>query len=87
MTVGVRPEHLRLATEADGPRRIEIAVDLIEALGADTVVHGHVAGSGETLLARLPGSHQVAAGDRLPLAVEPGCLHLFDPSSTRSLTA
>jgi hypothetical protein len=29
-------------------------------------------------VARLPGNVQVSAGDRLPLAVDPADLHLFD---------
>jgi multiple sugar transport system ATP-binding protein len=36
VTVGVRPEHLRMAAEGHG---LEVTVDLVEELGADSYLH------------------------------------------------
>ena len=88
VTVGVRPEHL---TVADGAG-IPVQADLIEALGADTVVHCRLAqadgGNGrDTLVARLPGSARVRQGDALTLTVDGDGLHFFDPETTRTLAA
>ncbi len=79
LLLGVRPEHLALAGERDP--HFELAVIAVETLGADTLAHGRLAGSngaGGELVARLPGSANVAPGDRLPLIIEPGMEHVFD---------
>ncbi|MEO3432463.1 sn-glycerol-3-phosphate import ATP-binding protein UgpC [Inquilinus sp. CAU 1745] len=85
VTIGVRPEHLRPAGENDQGHTFVVQVDLVEALGADTVVHGAAPGFVEPILARLPGSAQVKVGDRLDLAIAEGELHLFDPTTGRAL--
>ena len=79
--LGLRPEHLRPGEDdRDG---LPLEVVLVEMLGADTVVHGHVPASGARLTTRLDGSSRVISGDRLRLLVEPRHLHLFDPPSGR----
>jgi sn-glycerol 3-phosphate transport system ATP-binding protein len=79
VTVGLRPEHLE--TAAGGP--IDLAVDLVEMLGADTIVHGVVAGA--PLLARLPGTVPVRVGERIPLGVVASQIHLFDKATGKRL--
>ena len=56
VTVGIRPEHLQLAAETPAAGALHITADLVEALGADTLVHGRVGADGGALLARLPGN-------------------------------
>jgi sn-glycerol 3-phosphate transport system ATP-binding protein len=85
VTLGLRPEHLPPAP--DGRGSIELEVDLVEALGADTVVHGRLVGDGALLTSRLDGGRQVAVGDRLPLAVAAERLHLFDRAEGRRIVA
>jgi len=85
VTLGVRPEHLHLGPPQPGDVALPLDIDLVEALGADTVVHGRVADSDAELLARLPGSAQVAAGQRLTLYPHAAELHLFDPATGRRL--
>src|SRR5690606_1005588 len=87
VVAGIRPEHLRPASAADGERRIPIRVELVEALGADTLIHGALEGGGEPILARLPGVPTLAAGDQTGLAVEADQLHLFDEGSGRAVGA
>ncbi len=90
VTVGVRPEHLAPAANgaaAPSGNEVQVAVDLIEALGADTVVHSRLDGTEDRLLARLPGSVTVTPGMTLTLTVEPGALQLFDKATGRSLSA
>ncbi len=85
--LGVRPEHLRLVNGADNAD-FEIRVAAVEALGADTLAHGHAAGAAEgapMLVARLPGGTRVAPGDTLPLAIDPGMTHLFDAGTSRRI--
>lgn len=60
----------------------------VETLGADMLAHGRIAGgngvAGE-LVARLSGAARVAVGEILPLAVEPGMAHLFDPATGKRI--
>jgi sn-glycerol 3-phosphate transport system ATP-binding protein len=84
VTVGIRPEHL-LPASVPGPTTLILAIDLVEALGADTLAHGRLGVSGASLLARLPGNSAVKAGDRLSFTVAPGELHLFDADTGKAL--
>jgi sn-glycerol 3-phosphate transport system ATP-binding protein len=79
VVVGVRPEHLALATDGGRPD-VTLVVELVEALGADTVVHGRLGEGALALTARLPGHLRVATGERLALAIT-GPVHLFDAAS------
>jgi sn-glycerol 3-phosphate transport system ATP-binding protein len=82
VTLGIRPEHLTHET-GQGIGDIAVQVELVEALGADTVVHARLASSGDPLLARLPGSAQVKTNDTLHFAITPGEVHLFDRDTGR----
>ena len=86
LTLGVRPEHLHPAAENAAALRMK--VQMVETLGADILAHGAVAGTekvGENLTLRLPGTASVREGEILPLAADPGALHLFDPASGRRI--
>src|SRR5437868_6372522 len=72
---GVRPEHLEPCAEADALLMPEI--DLIEPLGADTLVYGHLPGQGVRIAARMHASAPARAG-RLPLRYRPADAHSFD---------
>ena len=78
MTLGLRPEHCELAASGGA---FSLKVDLVEALGADTLAHGRIGGGGPELTVRLPGSLPVAEGDALPLKISADHLHLFDPET------
>jgi ABC-type sugar transport system ATPase subunit len=71
---GVRPEHLEPCAEAEANLVAEI--DLIEPLGADTLVYGHLQG-GTRIAARLHSSVDARTG-RLPLRYRPEHAHYFD---------
>jgi len=86
VTLGLRPEHLQLADEpAPAAPHLHLRVALVEALGADTVVHGRIDASEQTLAVRLAGTSRVAAEDRLTLLPDLARLHLFDPATGRRL--
>jgi sn-glycerol 3-phosphate transport system ATP-binding protein len=74
--LGIRPEHVVLTERQAGAW--ELPIDFVEALGADTLAHGHLGNSRFPLTVRLPGSARVAAGDALSLVAPPQSLHLFD---------
>jgi sn-glycerol 3-phosphate transport system ATP-binding protein len=75
---GIRPEHLEPC--AEGEALLMPAIDLIEPLGADTLVYGHLEGGGGRVAARLHASLPARMG-RLPLRYRPDDVHYFDAST------
>ncbi len=71
---GIRPEHLEPCAESEA--MLVADIDLIEPLGADTLVYGHVEG-GARVAARLHSSLNAAAG-KLSLRYRPDHAHYFD---------
>jgi sn-glycerol 3-phosphate transport system ATP-binding protein len=78
--VGLRPEHLDLAP--DGP--LTLRVELLERLGADTILHGRLA-DGVRMIARTAANFSPPLGDIARFAIRPEYIHLFDPDSGRRL--
>ena len=73
-TIGVRPEHLKIASNGHGwPGTIAVA----EHLGSDTFLYVD-AGPIGTLTARHVGELGLASGDRVSLSPDPGRIHRFD---------
>jgi sn-glycerol 3-phosphate transport system ATP-binding protein len=77
---GIRPEHLEPCAESEATLVAEI--DLIEPLGADTLVYGHLGpregmSDGTRIAARLHSSVDARAG-KLPLRYRPDYVHYFD---------
>ena len=73
---GLRPEalHVRPAGASNAP--VQGRVELIEALGADTLIY--VEAKGVALVSRLNGRTALAPGDRVDLEFDPAQLHVFD---------
>jgi len=83
--MGIRPEHLLPCAASEAMLTVE--VDLVEPLGSDTLVYGHLAESGDTrVAARLHASMPAAAG-ALALRYDPAHLHWFDQSSGKRIDA
>jgi sn-glycerol 3-phosphate transport system ATP-binding protein len=76
--LGVRPEHLYPA--ADG---FPIQVELVEALGADMLIHGRAGESG--VIARLPDGAHPDYGSTLMLGFPPERMHWFDPADGKRI--
>jgi sn-glycerol 3-phosphate transport system ATP-binding protein len=73
---GIRPEHLEPCPEAQA--KLELEIDLVEPLGADTLVYGHLrSNGGARIAARLQSSIEARVG-RLPLCYRPQNVHYFD---------
>ena len=73
VTLGVRPEHLRL--DGDG-QFIQCVTVLSERLGEHSYIHAdHAAGS---LVAKAPGDTPIESGERIRIHVPPSACHLFD---------
>jgi sn-glycerol 3-phosphate transport system ATP-binding protein len=78
VTVGLRPEHFTVDAVAGS---LNLAVDLVEMLGADTITHGRIEGAGPSVLARLAGTARVSAGEIVKLMIASEQIHLFDATT------
>ncbi len=79
LTIGIRPEHLE-----PGEGGLVLAIELVEPLGSETLVHGHVAGdAAQPLVVKLLGT--APGGDRLPVRIRPEHMHVFDRASGRRI--
>ncbi|RSZ44288.1 MULTISPECIES: sn-glycerol-3-phosphate ABC transporter ATP-binding protein UgpC [unclassified Variovorax] len=75
--LGVRPEGLRVHPKQGAPVSDVLGrVELIEALGADTLIHVEVAGV--PLIARQNDRTPLQAGDDVAVELDPSVLHLFN---------
>jgi multiple sugar transport system ATP-binding protein len=84
--VGIRPEDLRWAARGNDEPGVTMSgvVEIVEPLGAETVVTVTVAG--ERLLSRFPPRPGIAAGDTVELRTNPSHLHIFDSASGTRLS-
>src|SRR5581483_6122128 len=77
VTVGLRPEHLAPANQADAS--LAGRVEVVEALGADTLLHLDV--GGRNVIARLPHGAMPTVGSTLHVRANPDRVYLFDAQS------
>ncbi|MGJ7612362.1 MULTISPECIES: ABC transporter ATP-binding protein [unclassified Variovorax] len=83
--LGVRPEGLRVHAKQGAPvSEVQGRVELIEALGADTLIHVDV--GGVPLVARQNDRTPLQAGDDVAVELDPSVLHLFNREG-RSVSA
>jgi ABC-type sugar transport system ATPase subunit len=78
--LGVRPEHVQ--TQPLDPLAA-LVVDLVEPLGAETLVHGLLGQHRMTV--RVPGQWSIGQGESLPFSLRPQDLHLFGADNTERL--
>ncbi|WP_390914630.1 sn-glycerol-3-phosphate ABC transporter ATP-binding protein UgpC [Pseudosulfitobacter sp. SM2401] len=73
--LGIRPEHL--VFDDSGP--IAVNVQMAEPLGANTLLHGKLAGTTENFTASMQGVHLLTDKNaQIRFGIQPGKAHLFD---------
>jgi len=82
--VGIRPEVIQIAEPSD-KRAITLRVDLVEILGSDTIVYGHLDHDKQALIVKLPGQIHTYAGEVLVVTFQVGHLHFFDKESGKRI--
>lgn len=75
-TLGIRPEHLRIAETATSLLGEVLAV---ERLGGATYLHTRVTG-GDTLIVQTDGDSRAKVRDHVPIHIDGTLCHLFDSS-------
>jgi multiple sugar transport system ATP-binding protein len=84
VTLGIRPEHLELASE--GQCQLAVTADVSERLGSDTFCHV-LTDSGEPLTLRIRGDMSSQYGERLNLYLNAEHCHLFDAQGVAVIPA
>ena len=82
LTVGVRPQQMRIAGNGAGPGAIKARIRLVEELGSETVVHATATGQPRIVL-MLPGQQRIAAGEEVALSFDWSDAHLFGADGLR----
>jgi sn-glycerol 3-phosphate transport system ATP-binding protein len=101
LVIGVRPEALRLVTDATEDQAMQVRTDVVELLGHETIVYGSIrgqnvatasSGTGSSLpsgrakvIARLDARRQPAVGETIALAMSLEDVHLFDAKSGQAV--
>ena len=81
---GIRPEHIALGAAAEtSPIRTEITVEVIEPMGADTLIWTAI--GTDPFRIRIDGQTRIAPGDRLTIGFDPACASLFDAKTENRL--
>jgi multiple sugar transport system ATP-binding protein len=81
VVLGFRPEHLRRAP--DSAPGVRVVIEMVEELGADTYVYGHIDVEGDStpVIVRLGGGDVPEAGSVIRLTVDDKRMHLFSGRS------
>jgi multiple sugar transport system ATP-binding protein len=84
LTIGIRPEDLRVAGDAD-PAGLTFSakVEVVEQLGSEVLLDLRV--GNDSMVAAVDPVVRVKARDTLRLAVNPGRLHFFDAESEKAV--
>ncbi|RAH97314.1 sugar ABC transporter ATP-binding protein [Acuticoccus sediminis] len=83
VTVGLRPDELRVGPAGEGDGAITGEVEIVERLGHDALVY--LKAGGQALVAKAEAANGLAPGGPVTVAASPRALHLFDRESGLAL--
>ena len=82
--IGLRPEHIVTGElAANAPVQMDVAVDLVEPMGADTLVYATM--NDKPFRIRMDGQANVRSGETLPIGIDPSRSSLFDKKTENRL--
>ncbi|WP_108398872.1 ABC transporter ATP-binding protein [Devosia submarina] len=81
LLLGIRPEHIVVDPTGDASFNADVVV--LEPTGADTLITTRIGST--DLLVLIRDRMNATVGKPLPLAIQPGRLHLFEPNTGRRL--
>ena len=84
VVLGLRPEHIALAAPGDpSPARLPATVQIVEPMGAETLVY--LTTGRHKIVARVPPTERVAAGQTVTLALDLGKARFFDAETGQAV--
>ena len=89
VVMGIRPEDMEDVTVHPGPpagARITALVDLVEALGSETLVHFRLDDVATDFVARVSPRSGAAPDQKIELTVDVSRVHFFDPDTGLTIT-
>jgi multiple sugar transport system ATP-binding protein len=79
VTLGVRPEHLRVAVDPRNEQTLASRVKLVEHMGEHSYIHATQTGpSAATVIAKVPGDSTLTHDELVNLSLPPEACHVFD---------
>ena len=82
--VGIRPEHVATGNDVrDAAFRTKVVADLLEPMGADTLVWAQFAG--HELRLRMDGQVKLEEGQEIEIGLSAESMHLFDAKTEERL--
>ncbi|KJZ18939.1 ABC transporter ATP-binding protein [Loktanella sp. S4079] len=79
-TIGIRPEHVVTGELVkNAPLQFEVAVDLVEPMGSDTLVYAKL--GQHSFRIRMDGQARVKDGEKLSIGIDPSRASLFDKAT------
>ncbi len=82
--LGIRPEHVAIFEGAgDGRPSVEVTLNAIERVGAETYLYGSLPSGGADIALRTPGHVRKDLGERVRVGFDPAALHLFSAETGR----
>ena len=86
ITVGVRPEAWRIASEEEGGMPVKVTV--VEELGADAYIYGTsaVEGTPSDIVVRIDARRNLQKGETIHVTTDPDNVHVFDTESGARLS-
>ncbi len=88
--LGIRPEDLSIVPGAEGAVRIDLTVDAVERVGAETFIYGsrdHDSGHNAEIIVRVAGQAAPQIGERIEAVARTEKLHLFTADGRRRIEA
>lgn len=77
VTLGFRPQHLKLGAPVDSEVGIPAELEVIEPLGSENFFFCRLTETGETLTVRTEAGARRTIGERISLRLDPTLIHIF----------
>ena len=86
VVLGIRPEHIQLFKETNGPVHSEGHVDVYEMLGTEAIVYINQKNSDERLVAKIMSEEKMETSEKVKVVFDIEKIHVFDKETGRTIT-
>ena len=83
ITLGIRPEDIRLEKNINNVIEIEALTDVVEPMGNETFIYFEV--EKIQFIARVNPSKELKSGEKIKLYIDPTCIYFFDMNSSQNI--
>ncbi len=86
VVVGIRPEHVSLFKNLDGPIHAEGSVDVYEMLGTEAIVYINQKNLEQKLVAKIPAETELKPSNKVKIIFDVEKIHVFDKVTGKTIT-